>query len=410
MVVAVSQIVLIPILIFTWGLDGFGTWMVLIAIPQFLTITDLGFSYSAKADMAIRVKRGEILDAQITASSVAGLLAIFLMALLLLFIPIILNIDLVSALNLSDMENYQAAIVLVMGFLYLASYQIFLLHCAVIRASGRPTTEVFLNAIFRAIDATAIGLGALAGGSIATVGIIWAISRALTTTATVFWLKRAEPELIPDLSQISMIRLRELLSPSIAFMVFPLSNALSLQGMTLLVGVTFGGTAVAQYVALRTVTRLGVSILNVLNYSFTPQYSYFFGDRNYSELSRYFSFHILLAIVCSVVYLFVILSVGRLFVSLLTQGGSYTFDSSLFALFVVASLLEMFWTPFLSYASGKNAVQHLAKAHAIFTAFSIILALSLIKIIGLHGPVLAIATAQLFTLITALWLQRSNWK
>ena len=67
LVVIVIQLAGVPILLHAWGTQLYGEWLILAAIPTYLSMTDLGFSQSAGNDMTARMARGDI----------AGALAVF---------------------------------------------------------------------------------------------------------------------------------------------------------------------------------------------------------------------------------------------------------------------------------------------------------------------------------------------
>src|SRR5205823_6843927 len=58
-VTVIIQIVGVPILLHAWGAQLYGEWLILFAIPAYLSMTDLGFSQSAGNDMTARVARGD---------------------------------------------------------------------------------------------------------------------------------------------------------------------------------------------------------------------------------------------------------------------------------------------------------------------------------------------------------------
>ena len=53
-VTAVVQLVGVPIFLWAWGTELYGEWLILFAIPSYLSMSDLGFSLSAANDMTAR--------------------------------------------------------------------------------------------------------------------------------------------------------------------------------------------------------------------------------------------------------------------------------------------------------------------------------------------------------------------
>src|SRR5438093_923862 len=83
--VIVIQLAGVPILLNYWHPQLYGEWLILFAIPGYLSMTDLGFSQSAANDMTARVARGDkttaltvfqSLSALVLLSALGGLLLV----------------------------------------------------------------------------------------------------------------------------------------------------------------------------------------------------------------------------------------------------------------------------------------------------------------------------------------------
>ena len=55
LVVAVIQLGSVPLLLHAWGAARYGDWLLLSAIPIYLSLSDLGFGDASGSDMAMRV-------------------------------------------------------------------------------------------------------------------------------------------------------------------------------------------------------------------------------------------------------------------------------------------------------------------------------------------------------------------
>lgn len=83
LVSVVVQLVGVPVLLYAWGPQLYGEWLILFAIPTYLSIADLGFSQSVANDMTARVARGDRAGAlaafQTLAVLVCGIVAVGLL-------------------------------------------------------------------------------------------------------------------------------------------------------------------------------------------------------------------------------------------------------------------------------------------------------------------------------------------
>ena len=64
------QLVLIPVLIFAWGIETYGVWLVLTALAAYLALSDLGLTFVAKNEMAMQAAAGDRENAVATFHSV----------------------------------------------------------------------------------------------------------------------------------------------------------------------------------------------------------------------------------------------------------------------------------------------------------------------------------------------------
>ena len=55
----VSQVALVPILLFFWGQELFGEWVILSAVPAYLSLSNLGFSDAMATEVTLCAQKGE---------------------------------------------------------------------------------------------------------------------------------------------------------------------------------------------------------------------------------------------------------------------------------------------------------------------------------------------------------------
>ena len=369
-IVALSQIVVIPLLVAKWGLAGYGTWLLLTAIPMYLAISDLGFTTSAKSDMTLRVARGDKAGARVTASSVAALLVVALVIVGAVYFGLVFVVDWPTLLKLETAGLSTAQSVLALGFVQIAAYQAFLLSASVFRAAGKPATEVLLSALFRAIETVALVTVALLGGDVVAAAAAWAVTRLLTTLVTWLVIARRYPELMPTTRAVDLSRIRKMLPPSLGYVLLPLAHAVSIQGTVLLLGVALGPAVVATITAVRVVTRLGVSSANTLAFAFTPQYSYALGAGNEARFRALLKTHVVLLTIGGLAFLAIMLLLGPWLVTLLTHSQD-SIGYGLSMLMAVAAALEMAWTLGISIGSSKNQVGQLSVAWVFISALGL---------------------------------------
>src|ERR1700694_284726 len=56
---AIVQLSSVPVMLHVWGAAKYGDWLILFAIPSYLTLSDLGFGDASGSDMTMRVAAGD---------------------------------------------------------------------------------------------------------------------------------------------------------------------------------------------------------------------------------------------------------------------------------------------------------------------------------------------------------------
>jgi O-antigen/teichoic acid export membrane protein len=404
--VIVSQLAVVPLLLSHWGVGGLGTWLLLMAVPTYLGISDLGFTTSAKTDMSARVVRGDGAGAQVTISSVAALLGAALVGVGALYLAVVFLVAWTEVFQLVALSLDEARLVLCWGLLQIAAYQAFLLAAAVVRAAGRPATEVLLNALFRAAETLALVIVVSTGGGITGAAAAWAVTRLVTTIGLWLVLAVRAPALLPRWRLMDWRRVRLLLRPSLGYMLLPLAAAIIIQGTVLVLGVVASPLAVATYSTFRIVTRLGVSAANTVSYSFTPHYTYASGADERARFGALLRVHAGLLFSGTAIYLLVIWWLGPLFVRMLSRG-AVDVDSGVLWILAGAAALEMLWSLPLAIGSAVNLVAALSMTYLGLAILCLGLTVALTPSLGLVGAATALALAQLtMAAVAFVWLGR----
>jgi hypothetical protein len=160
-VTAIIQLVGVPILLYAWGAQLYGEWLILFAIPAYLLMTNLGFSLSAANDMTARVGHA---DALRVFQSLATL--IYAIA----GVGIVLSAALLWRLPLQDWLHFQAMDTdAARWVLWLLAAQVFAtlldgVNRAGFCASGEYALHQILHNTARLLQFAAIWILALAGG------------------------------------------------------------------------------------------------------------------------------------------------------------------------------------------------------------------------------------------------------
>ena len=356
------QLVSVPLLIAAWGIDGFGTWAMLTALTGLLALSDLGFTFAVKNDLALRLARGDRDGARASYQSVLVLLLGSCAVLALLVAGGVLMAWRIGWLaRLSQGGEVAAAIAWLAATAGLS--QFFLLGCAGLRGIGRPAEEITAAATARIAEGMAVVTVALLGHGIASAAAAACLVRAVACGVLWWRLRRLAPWLRSGLRsgvpEARRDRLQLLASPALSYLLIPLAQAGLLHAPPLLLGLMSGPTGVALYAVTRTVARAGTTAATLVNHALVPEYSYAFGAGRAQRVAALIRLHQTLIGMGALAYAAVLAALGPMLIHWFS-GGSVTAQSALLAAIGLSVLLEMGWTACLAPRAARNAHRRIA--------------------------------------------------
>ena len=163
-VTVIVQLAGVPILLHAWGVQLYGEWLILFAIPAYLSMTDLGFTQSAANDMTARVARGDRAGALVVFQSLGALVYALVALGLALAAAVVPWLPLAEWLNFQTMDTRTAQWVLC---LLAAQVLVSLLDgipYAGFRANGEYALHFSLQSGVRLLQFAGVCIAALAGG------------------------------------------------------------------------------------------------------------------------------------------------------------------------------------------------------------------------------------------------------
>ena len=79
-----------------------------------------------------------------------------------------------------------------------------------------------------------------------------------------------------------------MIRPAVSFLAFPLANAFSFQGVTLVVGTLFGTATVALFTSYRTIARIAVQLTGMFSHALWPEFGRLFGHGGAPAVEKLF--------------------------------------------------------------------------------------------------------------------------
>ncbi|MBH1986176.1 MAG: hypothetical protein I8H76_02485 [Burkholderiales bacterium] len=270
-VVIVIQIFSLPLFLKQWDTATYGTWLLLSAMPSYLAMTDLGMVATAGNRMTMALGHGDRVEANRLFHSAFMFVLAMTGGAVLLSVPLALFAPVDS---LQSADQRMAICLLILGVLVA---QFGGLSDAIFRATGRFAQAVMLGNVLRLLEWGGMMAGLYLAGTFTAVALGGLLVRVACTAVLVGVSAQGSHGLTWHWRHASMDEIKSLFKPALSFMVFPLSSALSLQGITLLVGHFFGPAVVAIFNSYRTIARVAVQATSILSNAVWGEFSFLFG-------------------------------------------------------------------------------------------------------------------------------------
>ena len=270
-VVTVIQILSLPLFLRQWSNATYGVWLLLSAMPSYLSMTDVGMVATAGNRMTMALGHGDLKEANRLFHSALVFVLVMVSVALCIAIPAAMFWPLKGVQNT---DARMAVCLLAVGVLLA---QFCGLSDAVFRATGRFALAVFLGNILRLLEWVGMMVGLFWDGSYTAVAGGGLIVRVILTVVIILISRSGNHGITWHWRDASVLEVKALFKPAMSFMVFPLSSALSLQGITLLVGHFFGPVVVALFNSYRTIARVAVQTTAVLSNAVWGEFSFLFG-------------------------------------------------------------------------------------------------------------------------------------
>ncbi|WP_319518089.1 hypothetical protein [uncultured Martelella sp.] len=390
-----EQLFLVPILLSAWSVDLYGEWLLISAIPVYFAMSDLGFLQAGSNELARRASQESEENVvrffrEFTAAFTSWSLLLFLvfcLAAILLPLSRWLHLSILSpreatltflALALAALVSMNNA-ALVAGLRVRKLFHIGLLIRAA-GAYGRIIATFFLVFFY---SATPVEVAML---NLAVRCIEYAtcvvVLQTLSLPPSFAILKRRQEKLFPYM----LIGLE--------FMLMPLAYALSLQGLTVVVGTIVGAAAVAVFSTHRTLARMVTTVLQMFVRPLRAEAGLLQRDEDIPALGRLLMRLSRITFWMSVTMGIPLMLFGGIFFRYWTHG-RVDYVMPLFLLLLSASFLEGLWSIASSIRLGSNKHRPIVWGFFVISIVGIALAVLLGKIIGNLGVASSVVLSNL---------------
>ena len=388
------QLLSLPIFLHFWDTSTYGIWIMISAIPAYLSMSDAGMVAAAGNKMTMSMGQGDVVEANriFQSAQLFMTIACSVMAIVVLVFVMFAPIP-----GLEAYDRKLALIALSFGVL-LALFSG--LTETVYTSTGRYATGAIFGNLVRLGEWLGTMLGLLVFGSFAGVALSSLAARLIGTVFFIWYASRGKHGLALGFHSADKSEVKALLKPAISFMTFPLANALSFQGVTLLVGLMFGPALVAIFNTYRTIARISVQITAIFSAAVRPEFSRLFGFGGAEAVSPIFRRSTMIGIFQATGMSVILYFISPFLLALWTHG-RIQFIPDLMLLMLIYAAIGGIWHVPRSLLMAINQPMQIAQWSLIIGVLVVILAWWFGQYWMLNGVALAMIVSELIIALVA---------
>jgi O-antigen/teichoic acid export membrane protein len=227
-----------------------------------------------------------------------------------------------------------------------------------------------------------------------TAALVFAIANITGTITFGFFMRHDIPWIEFGWKHARVSEIRRLAAPAFAFMGFPIGNALNLQGTLIAVGYALGPVSVAIFASARTVSRVALQMVQLVNNTVWPELSIAYGAKNFDLLRSLHRRACQTALILAILIVTCMMTFGPWFLTHWT-GGHVPPSRHLLAILLLGVVIYALWSTSSTLATATNKHQRLAVWYIAGTGVTVIFTYFLARSYGLYGAAASLILSEI---------------
>ena len=363
-------------------------------MPSYLAFSSIGFGNVASNEMTMLASAGDRDGALRVFQSCWWLIAIVCGAIGLLLAPVLYFIPVGRLLPIHAISQSDAKwIIFYLGISVLLG-QLEQLMGAAYTCVARYPYGSFLKSVISLAAFVATMIPVVLGYGPRTAALIFAVANGLGTLTLGLFVRKDIPWIRYGWRHAQFSEIRRLTPLAFAFMAFPIGNALNLQGTLMAVGYALGPIDVAIFASARTVSRVALQMVQMVNNTFWPELSLAYGAGNMELVRTLHRRACQMALLLAIFIVLCMLSFGPWFLNHWT-GGHVPPSRPLLAILLFVVIVYSLWSTSSTLATAINKHQRLAVWYMAATAVTVVCTYLLARRYGLYGAAASLILSEI---------------
>ncbi|MBB3255237.1 O-antigen/teichoic acid export membrane protein [Paraburkholderia bannensis] len=382
-VTVIVQLASLPIFLHYWGAARYGDWIIISAVPAYFAVSDIGIVSVAINKICMFHARGQVEQANVTLQSAcSGVTGILLLG-TLIGVVFVLRSD-------GNAQSWTLLLLVVTALLNLYTG----LFDAAFRVADRYAAGVVLMSLGRLGEWLASVACVAAGGGIVAVAACACGARAAFQLVILVASTRIGSGLRWGWSNSSFVELKSLVPHGAAFLGFPLGNALSIQGMTIVVGHFIGVREVVAFNAYRTLSRSITQVITTVSRAVWPRFSSLYAKGQHGEAKELRLKAERGVVIAAGGALVLLVAVSRPLIDIWGRG-KLPYEPFVLVSFLLVALITSLYQVKLVALMSTNRHTTVSVQFCAISIAAVCVGWALSTFAGMIGPVMAVVIAEL---------------
>ncbi len=384
----------VPIFFSHWSEPVYGEWLVINAPISYLLFSNLGFSTVAGNEMSMLVAKGDREGALRVFQSCWWLIVLTLTLTTIAVVAVLQFVHLSTLLNVHMIS--ESDIKWVVGYLGITILlgQLEGMMQSAYRSVDRNPFGSFLRSTFTLIAFVAMMVPVFLHHGPRSAAKAFALVSIAGIVIMGFMTKHAVPWISYGWKHAQFSEIRRLSSPAFAFMGFPAGLALNLQGTIMVIGHTLGPLGVVVFATARTVSRVALQMVQMINTTFEPEFSKSFALREVVLIRTLHRRACQSALLLSGVIVLMMIGGGPTFLSHWTHG-KVPPSRDLLSILLLGVIVYSFWATSSTIMTATNQHKRLAAVYVGATGLTVLVTWVASRYYGLFGAAWSLLLSEL---------------
>ena len=388
------QFVQVPVLLHYWSMPLYGEWLILNSLPTYLAFSNAGFGNVAGNKMTMFVSGGDRTSALRVFQSCWWLIVAICSTVSILLSGALYFLPAARILKISHISDIDTKwIIFYLGIAVFLAQLEQLLQSAY-RSIGRYPYGTFIKNVMSLVAFSCTMLSVVLGYDARVTALFYAIASCAGTVFLMFLVKHDIPWMEFGWKHARFSEIRSLTAPAIAYMSFPLGNALNLQGTLLAVSYALGPVSVVIFSTARTISRGALQMVQMVNSTFEPEFTLAYGAKRIDLIRSLHRRACQLALIIAIIVVSGVMTVGPYVLHSWT-GGHVPPSRGLLSIMLLVVVVYALWITSATLMTSTNRHQRLAAFYLMSTAVTCLACFFMSIWMGLFGAAAALLISEL---------------